>query len=60
MSVHNIAITENEDLDVIDGSDVSRGAEGMEYATNVYAKNDTDITLLEDTLQDEECYYGED
>ena len=30
----------------------------LEHATNVYVENGIDITLLEDTLQDEECYYG--
>merc|ERR1712123_231840 len=34
--------------------------EMLEYATNVYVKNGIDIGLLEDTLQNEECYYGED
>eukprot|EP00092_Neocalanus_flemingeri_P034665 GFUD01037712.1.p1 GENE.GFUD01037712.1~~GFUD01037712.1.p1 ORF type:complete len:193 (-),score=41.62 GFUD01037712.1:85-663(-) len=34
--------------------------EMLEYATNVYVKNGIDIALLEDTLQNEECYYGEE
>merc|ERR1719153_81617 len=32
----------------------------LEYATNVYVKNGIDTTLLEDTLQNDDCYYGED
>merc|ERR1711936_822624 len=32
----------------------------LEYATNVYVKNGIDTTLFEDTLQNDDCYYGEE
>merc|ERR1719348_2490702 len=35
-------------------------ADILEYATNVYVKNGIDTTLLEDTLQNDDCYYGEE
>ena len=31
----------------------------LEYATNVYVNNGIDTSLLEDTLQNDECNYGQ-
>merc|ERR1711920_80418 len=42
------------------GRDQNMDPELIQYATEVYTKNGIDVSQFEDTVQNEDCYYGED